>query len=50
MGGIARCAGVRSSGPALKFMTEFFLAYTSESTFRELLMLTIGTALVTDRV
>ena len=28
------------------FMTELFVAYTSESPFRELLMLTIGTALV----
>ena len=31
---------------AFTFMTELFLAYTAESTFRELLMLTIGTALV----
>jgi hypothetical protein len=28
------------------FMTEFFVAYTSESTFRELLTITIATALV----
>ena len=28
------------------FMTELFVAYTAESPFRELLMLTIGTALV----
>ncbi|MDA0183212.1 hypothetical protein OJ997_23075 [Solirubrobacter phytolaccae] len=33
---------------AFVFMTEFFIAYTSESTFRELLMLTIGTALAVE--
>jgi hypothetical protein len=31
---------------AFTFMTEFFLAYTAEGTFRDLLLLTIGTALV----
>jgi len=31
---------------AFTFMCEFFLAYTSEGVFRELLGLTIGTALV----
>ena len=30
---------------AFVFMTEFFVAYTSESPFRELLMLSIATAL-----
>lgn len=31
---------------AFAFMTELFVAYTSESPFRELLLLAIGTALV----
>jgi hypothetical protein len=31
---------------AFVFMTEFFVAYTAESPFRELLMLAIGSALV----
>jgi hypothetical protein len=35
---------------AFTFMTEFFLAYTSESPFRELLMLTIATALAVELI